>query len=338
MKRKKMKCRIYNSFAQDMNEYVRKSLQGHDVKVFSSKLTKRNIDPNTEVLSTFIDSKITKEVFDQLPKLKIITTLSTGYDHVDLKEARRRKIPVCNVPNYGEFTVAQFAMALLLALAVKLYPSFKRVKEGMYDYHGLRGFDLQGKTVGVIGTGRIGLNFIKMMNGLQSDIIAYDAFPNKDLQTEYNFRYKKMNELLAKSDVISLHVPLLPSTYHLINRTNIKKIKKGAYIVNTARGAVIDPEALVWALETEHIAGAALDVMEDEHFVTDPQKLLFSKGKEKEIKNTLMNNIIIDHPKTVITPHNAFNNTEAMIRIYDTSAKNLQDFLKGKVQNDVTKK
>ena len=185
---KKLNCVFYNSLAPDMGAYIKKNLKKQNIKTFKEILSDKNIQKNTEVLGTFVDSKIDKKIFKALPKLKLIVTLSTGYDHVDLKEAKKRKIPVCTVLAYGEDTVAQFALTLMLTLGRKIFPSVKLVKEGVYDYHGLRGTDMSGRTIGLIGTGKIGIHLIKMLKGFDVDVIAYDAFPNKDLEKKYNFK------------------------------------------------------------------------------------------------------------------------------------------------------
>lgn len=321
----------------EMKDYLRNKMSDFHVSISTDPLDKaKKIDPQTEVLGVFVESQVNKKIISKLPRLKLIAAMSTGYDHVDLKEAKHRKIPVCNVPTYGENTVAQHAMALILAVSRKIFQSIERVKQGVFDFHGLRGFDLKGKTIGIIGTGHIGIHLIRMFDGFDAKIIAYDAFPKKELENRYNFKYTTFNKLLAESDVISLHAPLLPQTYHMINKKNIKRIKKGAYIINTARGALIDPEALVWGLETGQIAGAGLDVLEDEGFIQNPEKLISSECKTHSMKTSLMNNIIIDHPNTIITPHNAFNSIEALYRIIDTTVENIRSFYKGKTQNDVT--
>ena len=185
------------------------------------------------------------------------------------KEAKKRKIPICNVPTYGENTVAQHAMALLLALSKKIFRSTKRVKEGNYDYHGLRGFDLKGKTVGIIGTGHIGYYMIKMLSGFDVNVIAYDPFPNKDLAKELGFTYVSLNKLITDSDIISLHVPLLPDTHHMLGMKEVRKMKKGVIIINSARGGLVDPKALLWGLESGTIGGAGMDVLEEEAIIKD---------------------------------------------------------------------
>lgn len=331
--------KFYSSFysiVPDLKDYLKGTMKGHSVKIHEEPFTLDTLDSKTEILGVFVNNKVDKTVFDKLPKLKMIATFSTGFDHIDLKEAKKRKIIVCNVPTYGENTVAQHAFALILALSRKLFQSVKTVKEGVYDYHGLRGFDLKGKTIGIIGTGHIGIHLVDMLEGFETNIIAYDAFPNKELEKTHNFKYVSKNKLFAESDIISLHVPLFPNTYHIIDKNAVKKMKDGVYIINTARGALTDPEALVWGLENGKIAGIGTDVLEEETYFQNPEKVL-NLTKQDEIRRTLMENILIDHPNTIITPHNAFNSVEALKRIMDTSLDNIKAFLDNKIQNNVIK-
>ncbi len=318
----------------EMKLYVAEKMKKIDCKIFSEKLLPENADPNTEILATFLESPVNKTVLDKMPNLKLVATLSTGFDHIDLKECAKRGIVVENVPTYGENTVAEHAMSLLLGLTRKLFQSVKKTKEGVYDFHGLRGVDLQGKTVGVIGTGHIGAHFIKMVFGFDVNIIAYDKFPNKDLVKKFKVKYVPLNTLLKKSDIISLHTPLLPTTFHLINKTNIKLMKKGSFLINTARGALIEPEALAEALENNQLAGAGLDVLEDENLIQNHEQVV-NCGDACKLKTTVLNEIIIDHPNAIVTPHNAFNSTEALQRIIDVTVENVIAFTKGKVQNSV---
>jgi D-lactate dehydrogenase len=333
----KLKISFYGIWPE-MKNYVRAKMKDFSVSVSSDNINENNLNPQTQVLAVFVEMPVTKKIIDKLPRLKMIAAMSTGYDHIDLATAKKYKVPVCNVPTYGENTVAEHAMALILGLTRKLFPSVKRVKEGVYDFHGLRGVDLKDKTLGVVGTGHIGAHVIKMAKGFEMNIIAADAFPNKDLEKKLEFKYVPLPKLLSESDIISLHTPLLPTTYHLINKKNIKQIKKGAYIINTARGALIEPEALVLALQSNQIAGAGLDVLEDEGFVQSEEAMVKAacEGNECKIKTNLMNNIIIDHPNTIVTPHNAFNSIEALRRIVDVTVENIKSFAKGSAINDVT--
>lgn len=338
MTKNKPICAFYG-IMPDMKTYLRKKMKKYDLVVASEKpLNAEKLNPDTEILGVFVDSKIDKNVFNKLKKLKLIVTMSTGFDHIDYVEAKKRKICVCNVPTYGENTVAQHAMALMLAMSRKLFQSVKRVKEGVFDYHGLRGFDMKDKVVGVIGTGHIGIHVIDMLQGFDVKIVAFDAFPNKDLAQKHNFTYVPLNKLLSSSDIISLHVPLLDSTLHMINKENVKKLKRGVLIINTARGALIEPEAMVYGLENGIISGAGLDVLEEESNIQHHEELLMNKVNRQDIKDTLMDNIIIDHPNTIVTPHNAFNSTEALRRIIDTTIDNIDCFMKKNIKNQVNAK
>lgn len=320
----------------EMKDYIHKKMSGFHVSVTSEPVSADNLNKDADILAVFVESPVTKKMIAGLPKLKMIATMSTGFDHIDLVAAKHKKIPVCNVPFYGENTVAEHAFALILGLTRKLFQSVKRVKEGVYDFHGLRGTDLKGKTLGVVGTGHIGAHLIKMAKGFEMNILGYDPYPNKELAKNLGFEYVALNKLLASSDIVSLHVPLFKNTYHLINKKNIKKMKPGAFLINTARGGLIDPEALVTALQSKHLAGAGLDVLEDENLIQNEELLMSGDCKECQLKTNLMNNIIIDHPNTIVTPHNAFNSIEALQRIVDTTVENIRAFAKGEVKNDVT--
>ena len=319
----------------NMKDFVRTHMTGASCHIHEEPLTEQNIQSDATIIATFIESPITKELMAKMPDLQLIATMSTGYDHIDVKTAHKRRITVCNVPSYGENTVAEHAMALILGLTRKMFASVKRVKEGMFDYHTLCGTDLKGKTLGVVGTGRIGQHLIKMAKAFDMTVIAYDPYKNPKAAKELGFTYTTLDKVLQKSDIISLHVPLLKTTYHLINKTAIKKMKAGAYIINTARGGLIDAEALLGALETRAIAGAGLDVLEDECYIQFEENLLLKKRSPKQIKTNLMNNLLIDHPNVIVTPHNAFNSTEALQRIVDTTILNIHTHLKGKTVNEV---
>ncbi|TSC83957.1 MAG: Uncharacterized protein G01um101413_760 [Parcubacteria group bacterium Gr01-1014_13] len=328
----KLKISFYGIWPE-MKDYVRAKMRGFHTTISSDKINEENLATDTDILAVFVEAPVTKKIMDKLPNLKMIATMSTGFDHIDLTTAKKLKIPVCNVPTYGENTVAEHTMALILGLTRKLFPSVKRVKEGVYDFHGLRGVDLKSKTLGIVGTGHIGTHVIKMACGFELNIIAFDAYPNKDLAKKLGFKYVSLAKLLAESDIISLHTPLLPTTYHLINKKNIKQIKKGAYLINTARGALVDPEAIVWGLQNNHLAGVGLDVLEDENLIQNHEQVI-SSDKNK-IKTTLFNEMIIDHPNSIVTPHNAFNSTEALQRIVDVTVDNIQSFANGQTKNNV---
>jgi len=314
---------------------IKKQLKGFNYHVHNQNLDSKNLDSETEILVLFVESTVDKKIITALPKLKMIAAMSTGYDHIDLKTAQEKNIIVCNVPSYGEVTVAEHTFALLLALSRKIFPSIKRVKEGRYDFHGLRGIDLEGKNLGIIGTGKIGIQVIKRAHAFDMHILAHDVYQNKHATRQFDFSYTSLEKLLKNSDFISLHLPLLPSTKHIINKKNIKLVKKGSYIINTARGALIDPEALLYALNSDILNGAALDVLEDENLIQNEEKLIQNNIKPPKLRTTLMNNMLIDHPKVIVTPHNAFNSTEALQRIIQTTIENIKGFLNHEIINQV---
>ncbi len=335
---KKPFCQFFLSLSPDLVAEVKKGVKGLPHTISNQVLSLDQLDSKTEILGLFTDSKVTKEVLKKLPHLKAIITFSTGFDHIDLAETKKRGIVVSNVPSYGDYTVAQHTLTLILALSKKLFESVKRVKEGIYDYHGMRGFDLRGKTIGIVGTGKIGKAVIKMLVGFEMNIIAYDPFPDKEFAKANNFTYLSLNSLLKEADIISLHVPLLKETKHLLNAKNIKLLKPTAYVINTSRGGLVDGEALLRALQNNQIAGAGLDVLEDEEIMRDPVLLFSDSCHDCNIRTSLVNSMLIDNPKTIVTPHNAFNTTEAIMRIINTSIENLKGFVNGKPANVVAPK
>lgn len=323
------------SLTPDLADFFRRQLPKVQARISTEPLSLKALDPAMEILGVFVDATVDKTVFDKLPRLKLIVTFATGVDHIDLGEAKRRGVTVCNVPTYGEETVAEHALMFILALSKNLFQAVKRVKEGVYDYHGLRGFDIEGKTIGLLGTGRIGSRLAKLLSGFDVEILAYDVVQNEAIKKDFGVRYVTKNILLGKSDIISLHLPLLPKTKYIINKQAITRMKPGVYIVNTARGGLIESSALVWGLESGIVAGAGLDVLEDENLLEDPL-FLCTACSQRQTATTLMNNILIDHPRVIITPHTAFNTIEAVQRILRTTAENITCFLQGKAQNIVT--
>jgi D-lactate dehydrogenase len=292
-------------------------------------------DTNFDILGTFVDSVADATVIAALPNLKHIATLSTGYDHIDLAACAARDITVSTVPTYGENTVAEYAFGLILALSRKICEAKERVKmEGSFRLDGLRGFDLMGKTLGVLGTGHIGQCVIRIAKGFGMNVIAFDAFPNPALATQLGFEYKPITDILAESDIVTIHVPYLPSTHHLINAENIGLMKPGAYLINTARGAVVDTSALVMALKDGKLGGAGLDVLEEEGVIKDELNWLASNTAQGgDLKIVLENHALIDMPNVIITPHNAFNTKEAFTRILDTTIGNIAGFATGAPTN-----
>lgn len=316
-------------------EYLQKNqaLVGAGVEVgFVNQILDKNHpapDSNFDILGIFVDSTADAAMIGTLPNLKHIAALSTGYDHIDLKACAARGITVSYVPTYGENTVAEYAFGLILALSRKICEAKERVKlEGSFRLDGLRGFDLMGKTLGVVGTGHIGVHIVRIAKGFGMNVIASDAFPNAALATQLGFEYKPLADVLAQSDIVTLHVPYLPSTHHLINAENIGLMKPDAYLINTSRGAVVDTGALVAALKNGKLGGAGLDVLEEEGIIKDELNCLVANETQgHDLKIVLEDHVLIDMPNVIITPHNAFNTKEGFIRILDTTVNNIVGFV-----------
>jgi len=281
-----------------------------------------------EILSLFTYSRAPAEVLKRFPKLKLICQRSTGYNAIDLDYCKKHKIKVANVAGYGEITVAEFAVGLLLDLVRKIGSSFYKIKHGIVDVAGDTGRDINGKTVGVIGTGAIGAHFARLIHAFGTKVLAYDPFPNPKLEKDGVLKYVALDEIYKKSDFISLHAPATDKNYQMINEKTIAKMKKGVYIINTARGQLIDTVALYNALKSGHVAGAGLDVLDHENIMIKNDISLLPRKKADTIFYSLVNKMLVQLPNVVITPHIAFNSEEAEQRILLGTAANLAGFVK----------
>ncbi len=317
---------------------LKKALKWHDLIFFKEELTPENVDEvkNADAVSVFIYSKVSRQVISKIPNLKLITTRSTGYDHIDLKEAAKHKITVCNVPFYGENTVAEHTFALILALSRNVHKSYMRTVRNDFSIDGLQGFDLKGKTLGVIGAGNIGLHVIRIAKGFGMDVIVQDTHKNNFLAEVLGFEYTdNLEKLLGKSDIITLHLPENKYTHHLINKKNIHQIKKGAILINTARGWVVETDALIQALDEKILAGVGLDVLEGEELIKEEKQLLYDQKNPNKLRTLIRDHILIDKDNVVFTPHIAFYSKEALQRIIETTGENIVGFLEKKLQNIV---
>lgn len=331
-----MKIGFFGLREQEKRDYFLAALPGGEVIFIDKDLDEDNI-PNIldfEIISVFVQSKITKKVINAFPNLKMITVRATGFDNVDTKYARGKGIIVTNVPAYGSHTVAEFTFGLILSLSRKIHQAIAKVKEEVeFDHEGLKGFDLYGKTLGVIGTGKIGTNVIKIAKGFGMIILAYDTYPNKQLTESFECRYVPLDELLSNSDIVTIHVPANPETYHLINLNNILKMKKGALLINTARGDVVATDALYKAVSEDHLGGAALDVLEGENNLGE--NLNKEEFEPLMMKNILEISQLIKNPNVIVTPHTAFYTTEAEQAIMQTTVENIAKFIAGSPTNVV---
>lgn len=269
----------------------------------------------------FASSEVNGTVLDNLDA-ELLATRSTGYDHIDLEKAEENNITVCNVPSYGQNTVAEHALGLLLTLSKKIHQSIIKVKSEKFSHENLTGFDLKGKKIGIIGTGDIGLHMIKMCKGLEMEVIASDPNPKHDKAEELGFMYVDQKHLIEESDVISLHCPLLPPTEHLLDKKQFEKMQD-TVIINTARGGLINTNALIEALNNGNVKSAGLDVLEHEKVLENEIHFLYDKNQSLDYQTLLEDHILIEREDVIVTPHNAFNTEEAFKRILDTTLENL---------------
>lgn len=323
------------------------ALSGYEV-IFVHNLAA--VPGDTEVLSTFIGERVGPEFLDAHTSLKLIATRSTGCDHIDLDACEERSVFVTNVGNYGENSVAEHTFALILALSRRLKDAEAAVRSGHFSHERLRGFDLRGKTLGVIGAGRVGLHVIRIGIGFGLRVLACDENPHPFFTELLDFEYVPFEELMRRSDIISLHVPLHEKTRHMINRETLKLCKEEILLINTARGGLLDPESIREALDSGRIAGLGLDVLEDESVFHGGVTSLLGEKIVERVRNTsarpvskepsaqrlaefsrlVMHSQLLQRPEVVLTPHIAFNSHEAVEKLSSLTIENISNYLAGK--------
>jgi len=305
-------------------ERFEKELQGHDVTFFQERI--QDVDlvqfNLSEVLCVFIHSKVSEDILSKCSNLKLVATRSTGVDNIDQEYCRNNNIQVKNVPLYGENTVAEHVFALMLSISRRIEKSINRTKSGNFSTNGLQGFDLKDKTLGLIGGGRIGMHVARIAKSFGMHVRVYDINKDNFMAEVLNFKYVPLDELLAVSDIISLHVPQNKYTENIISKETIQKMKDGVVIINTARGGLIDTDALIEAIDNKKVSGAGLDVIAGEELLFEEN--IFNSPTSKAAKLiSQQSKKLIDNENVVITPHNAFNSIEAVNRIIDTTVENI---------------
>lgn len=305
-----MKIVRYSSFKD--TEYVFSSLlPGHEIVFVPAPLSVSNVAlaDGADAIAVFVDCDVSRPVIEKISTAKLVVTESTGVDHIDTAAATERGITVKNVPGYGTYAVAEFTFALLLMVARRMYHAAVQVKmQGVFDVQAARGIDLHGKTLGVIGTGKIGKQVIEIAKGFGMHVLAYDVAPDNEYAQKMGFTYADIPTVAAQSDIVTLHMPYLPQTKHVINAEMFSKMKEGVILINTARGELVDTEALVEALRVGRVAGAGLDVLEDERALKNPTGNI----RDENVARTLLSDhIVMQMPNVVVTPHIAFHSKEA---------------------------
>lgn len=329
----------------DVQNYEKEFLKKHNEGKYDYHLESNSLNnlaslkeeyKDAKVISVFTTSRVSNKVLEQFPKLELIALRSVGFNHIDIDYCNERGIVVENTPNYGNKSVAEFAIALLLDVCRKVTYSYTEYKEAHVKATALIGNELGGKTVGIVGLGAIGAEFAKLAHGFDMKIIGFDFSQKQELIENYNVKYTDFDTLLSKSDFISLHAPLTKENKHMFNENAFAKMKKTSIIINTARGELIDTQALFNALTRKEIAGAGLDVLESEEAISDPDYLAdIGKLDECALKQTVLNNRLLQLPNVIITPHIAYNTHEAINRILKTTMSNINSFFDGVVNNNV---
>jgi D-lactate dehydrogenase len=317
----------------DTKSYDKESFDNSYHKEFEFKYLETKLNADTAQLAkgcegvvAFVNDTLDKETIDKLYDLgiKVIAMRCAGYNNVDIRAAYK-KIHVLRVPSYSPYSVAEHAMALLLTLNRKTHKAYNRTRDFNFTLNNLTGFDLKGKTIGVVGTGQIGKKFINICKGFEMDILAYDLYPD----TKMDVTYVELEELFRKSDIISLHCPLTDKTHHLINKESIRLMKEGVFLINTSRGALVDSQALLDALREKKIGAAGLDVYEEEAEI-------FFEDYSNEIIHDDILHLLVSMPNVLLTSHQAFLTKEALKNITETTIQNLDDFFKDKpLENEV---
>lgn len=322
-----MKIAMFDTHSYDREAFTRENERfGHEITFLEPRLnqTTATLAKGHEVACAFVNDRADAPALEELAKVgvKLLALRSAGFNHVDLVTAGRLGITVARVPAYSPYAVAEHAVALVLALNRKIHRASARVREWNFSLDGLVGFDLHGKTVGIIGTGKIGQVAATIFQGFGCRVLAYDVYPNEAWAKEKSIEYVPLDTLYSESDVISLHLPLTPDTRHLIDLTALGKMKKTAMLINTSRGALVDSRALVRALKRREIAAAGLDVYEEEGGV-------FFEDLSGEVLEDDVLARLLSFPNVLVTSHQAFMTSEALSNIASVTLENVRAFEHG---------
>ncbi len=328
----KMNVTFFSTQSYDRDYFERLNTANHQLRFLETPLNEQTAQLafGSEAVCIFVNDRCNAGVIKTLKEkgIRLIALRCAGFNNVDLAAAKTHGLKVVRVPAYSPHAVAEHAVALMLTLNRKTHKAFNRVREGNFSLERLTGFDLHGKTVGVVGTGKIGSVFAQIMLGFGCRVLAYDVFENQEL-TAKGARYVPLEELLSSSEIVSLHCPLNDQTRHLINAESLKKMKHGAMLINTGRGALIDTKAVVAALKSGHLGHLGIDVYEQE------ENLFFQDHSETIIQDELILRLM-SFPNVLITAHQAFFTDEALSEIARVTLQNISDFETGKfLENEV---
>lgn len=329
-----MKIRFFNAHRYERDAFDQANIHfRHDIQYVEPRLTEQtaSLAAGAEVVCSFVSDRLDEAALSELRNagVRLIALRCAGYNHVDLDAAARLGLPVVRVPEYSPYAVAEHGVALILSLDRKIHRSYTRVREGNFSLDGLVGFDLHDKTIGIIGTGKIGSIFARIMKGFGCRLLGHDAYPSEPLAHELGLEYVPLEELYAEADVVSLNVPLTPSTRHIIDAESLALMKRGVMLINTGRGALIDTRALIAALKTGHVGAAGLDVYEEE------EGIFFADLSGEVIQDDVLARLLT-FPNVIITAHQGFLTKEALANIAATTLENVAVYERGEpLQNEV---
>jgi D-lactate dehydrogenase len=320
-----MKIAFFDTHPFEKSVFQRQSLSlAHSISFFETRLSEQtaNLSTGHDCVCVFVNDRLDRNTLTRLATsgVRLIALRCAGFNHVDLKAAHNLGLRVVRVPEYSPYAVAEHALALIMTLNRHTHRAFNRVREGNFSLDGLVGFDLHGKTVGIVGTGKIGLVLAKIMSGLGCQVLAFDKHEDPSLKSLGGL-YVNLEELLQKSDIISLHVPLTPQTRHLIDEKALSLMKPGVMLINTGRGALIDSQALIQSLKSGHIGHAGLDVYEEE------EGIFFENLSGQIIQDDQLVRLMT-FPNVLLTSHQAFLTNEALENIAETTLGNISEFEK----------
>jgi len=301
-----------------------------DYDVTAETLSAKNVEKysDSKVISVSIYSDLSRDILSKMKRLKMIATRSRTVDHIDLDYCCAHDIVVTNVPSYGAHTVAEHVFALLLSISRRIPEAAKRAREGIFTAEGLQGFDLRGQTLGVLGTGEVGIEVIRLAKAFGMHVLACDLAPRMDMARELDFTYTSFDRLLTQSDVLTLHVGGKGDIHHLIGAPQIGTMRQGVVIINTSRGDVIDPKALLAALHSGKVRAAGLDVLPEETAVKVDSEMLKPLFQEKfDIESVLADRALLQHPRVIVTPHTAYYTHETVRDILCVTGNNINAFL-----------
>ena len=319
---------FFDTKSYDKERFLKISDEDINIRFFENKLNADTVSMAAccDAVCAFVNDNIDKRVIEELERFGVglVAMRCAGYNNVDLKAARGR-VKIARVPAYSPYAIAEHAIGMILMLNRKLHRAYIRTRDHNFSLEGLTGFDLKNKKVGIIGTGKIGMAFASICEGFGMEIIGFDPFPSEN----FIGKYVELDELLSSSDIITLHCPLTKENRYIINEETISKMKKGAFVINTSRGQLIDTEALINGLKSGKIAAAGLDVYEEE-------TALFFEDYSDEIIHDDTLSTLISMPNVIVTSHQAFLTREALNAIAETTMQNFKDYFEGKeLENEV---